>query len=92
MKNKLIYIVIICLSFLFSSCSVGLLAVHSEPPFICFKKKCREMAKTDRRSNHRIINSGGRSAKPVRVKKQRSKSKNRGKKTKRKIGGTPRFN
>jgi len=28
-----------------SSCSLGLVAIHSEPPFICFKKKCREMAK-----------------------------------------------
>jgi hypothetical protein len=33
-----------------SSCSLGLVAVHSEPPFICFKRKCREMAKIDARN------------------------------------------
>lgn len=39
------WIIILCVLFLFSSCSIGLLAVHEEPPFLCFKKKCREMAK-----------------------------------------------
>jgi hypothetical protein len=34
---------------LLSSCSLGLVAIHSEPPFICFKRKCREMAKIDAR-------------------------------------------
>ena len=34
-------------SFSLCSCSLGLVATHYEPPFICFKKKCREMAKID---------------------------------------------
>ena len=92
MKKQLVYLLVICGAFLFSSCSLGLVAVHSEAPFICFKRKCREMAKMERRSGKHIINSGGRSAKLVRVKKHRSKAKSGSNKSKKKRGGTSRFN
>lgn len=61
---------VIVLSTLLSSCSLGLVATHSEPPFICFKKKCREMAKIDAKN-------GGNKQNYQKSKLNKSRKKNR---------------
>ncbi|CAN5532954.1 hypothetical protein BH10BAC1_BH10BAC1_01880 [soil metagenome] len=87
--KRICWSLIICLSFLLSSCSLGLVAVHDEPPFICFKRKCREMAKLEGKSNGKRMTFPARGGKlnSKRVKKRKSKSSKSSKKKK----GSPRF-
>lgn len=40
-------LIIIYVLFSFSSCSIGLVAVHNEFPFLCFYKKCRKAQKVE---------------------------------------------
>lgn len=64
-----------------SSCSLGLVAIHDEPPFICFKKKCREMAKIDAK-NGGNKQSYQKSSLLTSRKKRRSQHRNGGKRIK----------
>ena len=87
--KQIYWSLIICLSFLLSSCSLGLVAIHSEPPFVCFKRKCREMAKLDKKNTKRAMSFPARGGKlnKKRVKKRKSKSSKSSKKKK----GSARF-
>jgi hypothetical protein len=83
--KQLLCAFILYVSFSLSSCSLGLVATHAEPPFICFKKKCREMAKISGKSSgnkqsyqkSKLISSR---------KKRKSHSGNKGKKVKKHSG------
>lgn len=50
-------LVILCVLFSISSCSLGLVAVHNELPFFCFYKKCRKAQKVESQRHWQMAKS-----------------------------------
>ncbi len=69
--TKIQCVILLLGAFLFSSCSLGLFAVHGSFPFVCFEKACRQQQKMPTHKKKKTHSTKGKKRKKNRSKKNK---------------------